>query len=181
MKKTIALILSLMLCLPLCACGGGGVQDTETVEITAGNWQDYFEIKLAATVHKDDFGEYENAFAGCYIYLKKEYRDRIVSAEVAFGWNLNEYGSCLFTHDLETGAVSYSDYTPTSTGMSKEYDDGTCSFVYGEERQKIYVRIYNGSTATDSFSVDGNTATWEGFVWEKVDITKVQGSITIAK
>ena len=56
MKKTIALLMVLALCLSLCACGGGNnVPETietptttepqyEIVEITMDNWQEYFEF-----------------------------------------------------------------------------------------------------------------------------------------
>lgn len=154
----------------------------EVIQITEDNWQNYFEVKLAAKITKDDFGEMKNGFADNYIYIKKEYRERLASANVAFGWYVSGYGYCTFTHDLETGAISYSDYVSMSTGTPKQDEDGTCSYVFGDDMQKYYVKISAmGGTTTDTFAVDGTTATWGGYIWANVDITKVQGSIILSE
>lgn len=179
MKKILALLLAAVMCLSLVACGGKE-QKTETIEITLENWQDYFEVKLAPTVYKNDFDEIDRCFAHHYVYLKSEYRDKLVEADVAFGWNSEGYGLGLFTYNLETGDLSRSDFDYQSEFLGI-HTDGTFSYKYNTETQKHYAKINTDGmgTLTNSVKVNGNIVTWEGNIWEQVIITRVQGSITI--
>lgn len=181
MKKRFALLLAAVMCLSLCACGGG-TQETETIEITTENWQDYFEVKLAATVYKNAFGEIDTCFAYHYVYLKREYRDKLVDADVAFGWSSDGYGLCVFTHNLETGALSCSEFESQSPFLGIHIE-GTFSYKYNAERQKYYAKINTDGMGTISNSTvaNGNTVTWKGNLWEQVVITRAQGTLKIAK
>ena len=180
MKKTISLLLTLVLCLSLCACDGGA-QKTETIEITLENWQDYFELKLAATVYKNDFDEIDTCFANHYVYLKREYRDRLVEADVAFAWTSDGYGQSVFTHNLETGAISYSEFEYQNPFLGI-HTEGTFSYQYNANVQKHYAKIPTDGMGTISNStvVNENVVTWKGNMWEQIVITRVQGSIKIA-
>ena len=73
MKKTIALLLVLVLCLSLCACG----KKTEAVEITIDNWEQYFTISYVDTWQKNSFGEYDDLKVDAVFALKPEYIGRI--------------------------------------------------------------------------------------------------------
>lgn len=181
MKKLFVLLLAAILCLLLVACNGGAVK-TETIEITAENWQQYFEVKLAATVHKNDFDEVEMCFANHYVYVKQEYRDRLVEADVAFGWSCDGYGLAVYTHDLDTGALTYGDVAEQDAPLGTN-TEGTFSYKYNADRQKYFAKINTDSmgTVTDSTVVNRNTVTWKGYFWEQVVITRVQGSITITE
>lgn len=179
-EKTVSILMIIVVMGLMCtACGGN--QDTEKIKITTENWQDYFELKPSATTYKDSKGEYVNGFTGAYVYLKKEYRDKIVSANVSFQWYLSEYIYCHFTHDLETGAISYSNGISVDTGKKEQDERGKLTFSYGKKSQNVYASIFRGTTATDSFSVDRKTASWDGYFWRNIEITKAQGTITISK
>ena len=180
MKKLLALLLAAVMCLSLVACGGKE-QKTETIEITLENWQDYFEVKLAATVEKNDFDEIEICFADHYVYLKSEYRDKLAEADVAFAWSSDDYAACVYTHDLETGSLTYSQVAKENP-PSGAHTEGTFSYEYNAYRQTYFARINTDFMGTErgSVKVNGNIVTWNGFIWEQVVITRVQGSITIA-
>ena len=127
MKKAIALVLVLVLCLALVACDNseemekykkyetlinyleeeeyqkaytellklsmGGKSPTEatekaktTVQITMDNWQDYFEILPYKYLQYNDFGDVTWQSIGHALYLKDEYKDRLVNgiADISF-------------------------------------------------------------------------------------------------
>ena len=73
MKKALSMILALVLCLPLCACG----KKTETVEITIDNWEQYFTISYVETWQENAFGEYDDLKVDAVLALKPEYIGRI--------------------------------------------------------------------------------------------------------
>ena len=92
MKKLIALLLAVVLCLSLAACGNGKTEDNsgtsqgqitdnspqdtdepsnaelteQTVEITLDNWQEYFEFRPYVDVLKNSYNE----ITGMYVSLK---------------------------------------------------------------------------------------------------------------
>ena len=104
MKKAISLLLALVMCLSLCACGGGN--DTpatteapttttpattvpestapietepqyETVEITMDNWEDYFEFVFIEDWEINGFGESEGYSCEYRLKLQDEYASKI--------------------------------------------------------------------------------------------------------
>ena len=104
MKKAISLLLALVLCLSLCACGGGNdttktteVPTTttpattepeptapietepqyETVEITMDNWADYFEFVFIEDWEINGFGESEGYSCEYRLKLRDEYASKI--------------------------------------------------------------------------------------------------------
>ena len=77
MKKAISLLLALVLCLSLCACG----TKTGTIEITLDNWQQYFEIQEIINWHEDEFGDTSSLWVRYVLCVKAEYADRIVLEE----------------------------------------------------------------------------------------------------
>ena len=77
MKKTISLLLILIFCLSLCACG----KKTEPVEITLDNWQEYFEVQELVDWQTDEFGDVSSLWIRYILCVKAEYADRIVLEE----------------------------------------------------------------------------------------------------
>lgn len=67
MKKALSLILALVLCLSLCACGGTEEAKTESVALTTANISQY--LKVNATVEECNFDEGE---MGSGFYLGAE-------------------------------------------------------------------------------------------------------------
>ena len=77
MKKAISLLLALVLCLSLCACG----KKTETIEITTENWNEYFTIEQVETWQENAFGEYDNLKIDLVLSIKDEYAERVVEKQ----------------------------------------------------------------------------------------------------
>ena len=113
MKKATSLLLALILCLSLCACGSGNnvPETTETptitepqyttVEITIDNWQDYFEIVSIDDWHLNGFGESEGYSNYYKLKLRDEYKEKvkcdalgyihnvILTVEFTYTWSFN--------------------------------------------------------------------------------------------
>jgi len=77
MKKAVSLILALVMCLSLCACG----TKTKTIEITDDNWQQYFEVQDLIEWQTDEFGDTSSLWVRYILCVKAEYADRIVLEE----------------------------------------------------------------------------------------------------
>ncbi len=73
MKKALALLLALVMCLSLSACG----EKTQTVEITMDNWQEFFEIRPEVEWYQDDFGETTSLHYCHFFAVRPEYLDKI--------------------------------------------------------------------------------------------------------
>lgn len=218
MKKALSVLLVLILCLPLCACGNqdkykkydaligyieagdsgnainevlaligqNGPEETEapevvttTVEITMDNWQEYFELAICADILRNAFKEIDMVGAIWKISLKEEYREQLMKADVAFAWHASEYGSCTFFHDLNTGLTTYSDFA----SQKEEPKEGTCAYVY--DSQHLYmmwdfsVGLENSFAVSPPLEANDNGVTWKGQIFTSVEITRVQGTLTL--
>ena len=214
MKKAVVVLLAILLCLSLCACGKYEKYDTligyieagdeenavnelhallqetmpevtepatTTVEITMDNWQEYFEIVLGAGVSRDAFDEIETIYSKWSISLKEEFREALIGADVAFGYRASEYSKCAFIYDLQTEQMTMSVISPSDRGSDS---DGTCSFEYDNSfvtlGDNFSVSLLISLFATLSKpSVDGNKATWQNYEYAKLEITRVQGTLTL--
>ena len=219
MKKALSVLLALILCLPLCACGNqdkykkydtlidyieagdsgnainevlaligqNGAEGTETpevatttVEITLDNWQEYFEIVLGASVSRNAFDEIENMCSVWRISLKEKYREALTNADVAFGCRRIEYSKCEFTYDLQTEQTTMSVTSPSDfmgdldETYSFEYDN---SFLTLGDNFSVGLTVYLSSMKKPS--VDGNKVTWKGNEYARVEMTRVQGTLTL--
>ena len=93
MKKTISLLLALVLCLSLCACGGGNEPETtapietepqyETVEIAMDNWMEYFEFVFIEDWKINGFGESDGYACEYRLKLRDEYASKINLGSIA--------------------------------------------------------------------------------------------------
>ena len=90
MKKALSLILALVMCLSLSACGNSteevpAAPKVEEIELTAENWKEYFDtenVVLSCWWEKNEFGEILQLLEVTFYYpLKEEYRNRIVNIE----------------------------------------------------------------------------------------------------
>jgi len=219
MKKALSLLLALILCLSLCACGDqekyqkydalidyieagdtenavnevlsligqNGPEETEapevattTVEITMDNWQEYFELVLSALVGRNAFDEIDNAYSQWRISLKEEYRDSLTNANVAFGCRKSEYSKCTFIYDLQTEIATMSAISQSDDIVMGDRDE-TCSFEYDNatSQDSFYVALPIYLTSMSKLLVDGNKVTWKGYEFANIEITRVQGTITL--
>ena len=93
MKKTISLLLALVLCLSLCACGGGNdapateaptekTMDKNDTSNYVGEWaNEYFSL----TITKGGVGRYSNLMNGTEQYdLNWEVKDEVLITQISF-------------------------------------------------------------------------------------------------
>jgi hypothetical protein len=199
------MILAIVMCLSLVACGGNDTDNstpdvtskTETsknddaqsvnkpkkyneITINSDNWADYFEVKLVAKVNEDDSGKVETCFGEYRIVLKEEYQKKLSGAEIVFNWTCEGYGDCDFKHDLNTGAISYNGFKAASSASGLP-TEGAFTYMYNKGNPYPYIKInLDGmATVTDTVIKKNGTVTWKGSIWEKVTITKAQGTLTL--
>lgn len=126
MKKTIALLLVLIMCAGVAACGSGndtlstnaiGANNTnqyELAEITRENWQDYFEIREYHKFEENDFGEFEKVTT----YYSLVSKDGIIfdesKSEVTFEFTCS-IETKPYIVDFENKTVTYGETTKTRT------------------------------------------------------------------
>ena len=93
MRKIIALVLIACLALSFTSCfaeeGKGDIQTEKrnviSVEITAENWNTYYELKQEPWWMENDFGEVDEMELKTVIELRPEYYDRVTGeSEIAF-------------------------------------------------------------------------------------------------
>ena len=93
MKKALSLILALVMCLSLSACGNSteevpAAPKVEEIELTAENWKEYFDtenVVLSCWWERNEFGEILQLLEVTFYYpLKEEYRNRIVNIEIVY-------------------------------------------------------------------------------------------------
>ncbi len=83
MKRIVAVLLTLAICISLCSCGASSAPEINivTVEITIDNWTDYFEVGKVTSSEKNAFDEYSNVWFGYGIFLKDEYVNSLLDTK----------------------------------------------------------------------------------------------------
>lgn len=182
MKKLMMMLLSAVMVMSLAACGGSDsnnskkdepiVPETETVEITIDNWQDYFEIVEGTTVRTNEFDEPESVYPTMNLVLKE-----------GIELGVNEYGTVM-------GYELAVEYGFTSAYYNVEMDLENCTLTIGD--------LYEGDTPeqdteTNTFFHDMNSfymsynsrgqggVTVAMEIISDVEIIRIQGTITIQK
>lgn len=230
MKKAISLLLALVMCLSLAACGNAekpkqnetendstGVSPNQTeytaptetepkvqvVEITMDNWQDYFETKqcVESCISTNAFDEFESV--SYYIYtvftLKEEYAEKIDTDEsqLAIEYSCN-YKSRSYT-------LNATDFTYEITGDGLK-DERFNFSVSGKTNAAFHHLSFPQETMIDGKVVENNVEfpfaanlvetpdavvdldnreEWQeeyegvGCILEDIEITRIQGSITL--
>lgn len=74
MKKVFLVITILLIVFSICACG----TKTETIEVTADNWQQYFEVQKLENWQTDEFGDTSALYIRYILSVKTDYIERIV-------------------------------------------------------------------------------------------------------
>ena len=140
MKKTISLLLALVMCLFLCACSGGKdtpeitetpatTQNTApvetkpqytTVEITIENWQDYFEFAHFYIPHMNAFGEVEGFGFETRLYLKDGYQANDVNIAIEYS---NVMESVAYEANPENGTITFGEPDGKLWGVTKQTED----------------------------------------------------------
>lgn len=146
MKKIIALLLMACLAFSFASCfAEEGKDDVHTekrnvisVEITAENWNTYFELKQEPWWMENDFGEVDEMKLKTVIELRPEYYDRVTGeSEIAFevsGKVVDRYIDIDYsakTYTLKEPTGSYEgDYTETCSLCLWENDYNSEAWVY---------------------------------------------------
>ena len=116
MKKLLALLLAAVMCFSLVACGGdNGAKDSgkkTTIEITADNWQEYFELRTYNKFEKDALDEISYVTVNVALVSKDgivpDWQASTVAAEYTFS---REYR--VGKLDVDSQTISYGDVTRT--------------------------------------------------------------------
>ncbi len=194
MKKLIALLLIAAACLSLVACSEGGNTETdgntETVEITLDNWQEYFEIKFGANFIKNPFGEITSVESGMRIYLKPEYFNRLVSANVHFDIKATNGSTSIYNYDLKSGNVAIE--TGHGVGAYGSFACGSsiCSYQYDSAHTSDNVILQIAALSNNgvggytedyicAVQISDFIATWVALKWETIEVSRVLGTITL--
>lgn len=188
MKKAISLLLALVMCLSLCACGGGNdapeTQETtlppetepkiKTIEISMDNWQDYFSIESDVSVSKNDFGELKYFFPEMQFRLKNEWASVATDMYITVQYTCTDAYVCWFTYNMDTGELiegeKTDDYVSPALGGTKTMDD----WRYIEDGISLW-----GNAHRDTLVVEGNIASIIAEKYSTVEILRIQGTITV--
>ena len=173
MKELITLLLAVVLCLSITACGASdttdnednaGLQETapmaalppnsvdtapnnsddadnnstetntenyETIELTAENWDQYFEFIVRPSFTTNAFGELARFELWPYFSLKEEYVSRIVTDQTTIAIEMTYlYGERVCSVDINTMSYTLGDYTPK--GQRGEDIIDQTQFIWGD-------------------------------------------------
>ncbi len=171
MKRIFCAFLCLILMLPLAACG----QKTQTVEITAENWNTYFEFRTLYHWSENAFGETDTVEYPTALCVKEEYVDRIVLDQV------NLAVECAWTQHYRQVDVDWENHTITF-GADTEASDihSTTASVNEihcwESYENAYIVVYLRDVG---FSKDMLTEIPSHLSMEDCKVVRIQGTITI--
>ena len=175
-------------------------EETETIEITIDNWQDYFEIKEDYSYDYNDFDEITSMYKVYNFYLKDGMtfvEDSRQEIAVEYEYDI-DYGYTFTNVDWEKGTFDYSpldDETSSKYGISNDHisDTTTLSSEWDNDAQAyssnylgsifIYYGVYNenGETHTNNsyYTESGNL--WIIPKLDNLTITRIKGTIEIVK
>ena len=193
MKKAISLLLVLVLCLSLCACGGNDTPKTEaptettahietepqytTIEITLDNWMEYFEFRRVVVDRRNDFNELTEFYPNMNMCLKTEWAEVATEMEVAVEYScMNGYRQW-FTYNADTKELSEGEIDSESAPVSDLLNQTLSLKDYSIDDGKI---LYGNASKT-TFEIKDNIATILGTTYSDVEVIRIQGTITIAK
>ena len=195
MKKILSLLLVLVLCLSLCACGNeneppasstpgnpsssgatsapGSSSNGATIEITAENWQEYFDLTYDRNPEQIIAGQYGEISIWGHrrlLTLKKKY------ASWTDDMNISIEFLCT------GGYISLSNYNPKTGITSSTSPIRPMPDYYGKLRltkDHIQQGAYAfGAIDPESLVVSENSVMIESICYEKMEITAIQGTIT---
>ncbi|MGM9549340.1 MAG: hypothetical protein ACI3V5_05800 [Faecousia sp.] len=152
----------------------------QEVEITAENWEDYFELRPVTRVSTDASGEFENRWIGYGIFLRDEYMDELIGdVDVSFGvqYDLVYY---YVEGDIYSGDFDVTDEkTDWDEKAGKKASASVCDYR-GESDMKN--SDFEDSIAAD-FTHDGIIYSNDGEcvvgVCENFQVVKAQGTMKL--
>lgn len=225
MKKAFYILLALVLCLSLCACGTNKYEkydtliyflengdyagayaeitkistennattapkETSEIEITLDNWQEYFEITLHADTQKNSFDEIVDFYPNYRFSLKEAYVERIADVDLAVEYHATDGYFTEYTYDIATGTITTGE--PDKNDPAKDKTD-TFSistsdgyyFIAGTPSSDVKPTIQTWQAINitswypDSLSVSDTSITIKASLFSKIDLLRIQGTITL--
>lgn len=160
---------------------------TETITITADNWQKYFELHMAPYMDRNDFDEITGFHVGLYLQLKSEYGHKLLNGSITGEYLLSVptvhsawidiYDSGNYTYNISpySGDCTYN--IDAEETMQQTFEVG---WQTGKPSPKAVCNQFWGGYA-DSITKADNTITMLVTLFSKIDLLRVEGSITVFK
>lgn len=154
--------------------------ETETVEITLDNWQEYFEIKHIVTPEKEErnaFGELTKFYPTYGLVLKEKWQDKIVDSDVQVEYSCTDGYRVWFDYNTETQELIKGERY--GTAQAEEIVKKTLTWKYTPSK-RVYAQFIS-SCLPDTFVIDGNIAKIVGLDYTSTEIHRIQGTLTLSK
>lgn len=150
MKKITALLLLLVMSFSLAACGKEKglepAEGQEAIEITAENWQTYFELKDEVTVYEteDEDGNkvVEAAYVDKFIYLKDEYKEKFVAADITFTYKVGKQEVKTLTYNIADGTYTLTDSTAVFAEDKEVAEKDLPTIEVTDVKTQMYINAY---------------------------------------
>lgn len=122
MKKILVLLVAMIMCFGLCACG----EKTTTVEITNDNWEEYFEIVIEDDIEENAQGEAVEYWGKtAYLVLKDGYEMDVENTELSADVVVKREVRFVEEDKENNGFVVGEVYTEHPTGGYLDPEEGT--------------------------------------------------------
>ena len=150
-------------------------KETETINITIDNWQEYFETKFTVREEYNDFDEIETIWVYNSLCVKAEWKNIITELDVAFDYSCKDgYSSVVITYNMDTKELSF-----VETETTRACNDSTNKTVRIKTTadKSLYFTSNSGKAKVEDNIVTITTET----VYHTIEVNRVQGSIVIEK
>ena len=163
--------------------------ETETIEINSDNWQEYFEIRKAASVNKDAFGDVQNVYAGYSIHIKDAYLEKTVRVDLAIEYLKSAKIAAKMEYDIENDVLTVGEE------LSEEYLDEHAYYVNKDETEKETTTFsgdyelergsglggFQGGWQGEQVLVEDGIAKWDGLFYTQIELPRVEGTLIVEK
>ena len=205
MKKWISLLLVAVLCLSLAACGGKaetsgketqGQQESQNAEqenpkpseagqkeqvidLTTENWQDYLEFRLFAEPTTNAFDEVTGILCQFKLYLKDDVAQNIIDVnEVALEYSLSGGYGCWYEYQVESNKLIQKEAASEEHAFDNWTEHSSFKLYLSDLKEGRNITSHVG---TNSVTIEGNTISFISLAFEKMEVTRIQGTITISQ
>ncbi len=185
MKKTLALLMALVMCLSLCACG----EKKQTVEITMDNWMDFFEVRKEIEWEENDFGEAECLQVYHALFIRDEYAESINPDSIKLVFEYCEEGALkTFDVDWENKILTEGELAESSNTKVHTATYNTANGVSYYEQQPLLVHRFDtgtnmGLVGKDEYINKGlaekDMADRFGYFFTNWQILRIEGTIEV--
>ncbi len=198
MKKILAVLLLSVMSLTLVACGGSkekkpglvAGEGQEAIDITAENWETYFELEEEVrSLEKeklDEEGEVVKdkdgnavmvtvAYVDYKLSLKDEYVDSFDGAEVVFTYKLGKQAVKTISYNLADGTYELEDSKTKWAADEVVAEDKLPTFTITEADTYLYLNAYCGE------GVEEGTYVGDTMTRPELEFAKVEGNIIVNK